>query len=259
MDERARCVVLVDGATGLTKAHVTQEPSDAAWYAGKLARGTARYVGQGMDTRQALGRAGRDVAREFYALPGADGLERIDLPNGSVAALRWDDEVLEVCMLGDCYAVVDLAEGPCLVHDDTLDKLDDLNYERMYAYATERGVSMRQARRDLNPRFVENRLKMNQPDGYWAADVTCAGFGHETVRTFERAGVRSAFVCSDGFAAAVAMGVCGSVEALAQDVAAGNGIRAGELLREAEGEDADCLRVHRSKTSDDATYACVLF
>ena len=173
--------------------------------------------------------------------------------------LRWTGDDMEVCMLGDCTAAVVLRDGTVqVVHDATLDKLDRQNYERMYRYARDNGTTMAQARRALNDRFIENRLKMNEPGGYWAADVTCRGFGHELVRRFPLGEVAGAFMCSDGYAAAVEMGVVHGAGELALAVLAGEGPRIGDELRAAEREDEGLWRVHRSKVSDDATYVAVM-
>ncbi len=256
-----RCAVLVDGATGLTKAHVTSDESDAAWFARSLARQLVTQLSaEGRSPADAFLAAGRVVACAYRSFPGADELERIDQPNGSVAALRWQAGTLEVCLLGDCTAIVVTRDGSCVVlHDDTLTRLDEENYARMFAYATRQRTTMAEARRALNDRFVENRLKMNEPDGYWAADISCRGMAQVTTETFSLAEVRAAVICSDGYANAVDMGVVADPGELARRVCAGEGALLGEELRGAERKDAGCWRTPRSKTSDDATYLCVSF
>ena len=255
------CTVLVDGATGLTKANLIAGETDASWYARELAQRTAALLDDPtLPTAQALRQAGAAVADEYLRLPGAKQLRREDLPNGSVAILRWTSDELEVTMLGDCTAVVTFADGSAsVVHDATLDELDQQNYERMFRYATQNHATMAQARKALNDRFIENRLKMNEPGGYWAADATCRGFGHELVERFSLTQVTGAFACSDGFVAAVEMGVVPDAPSLAQDVLAGRGEQVAAALRAAEQADADLMRVHRSKISDDATYVAVSF
>lgn len=260
VDTSLRCAVLADGATGLTKHNLMKDTTDASWYAHELVAATLEEVRAGRDPREALGRAGRSVADEYQRLQGSTKLRREDLPNASVAVLTWDDSVVRVIMLGDCTAVVGMREGESqVVHDATLDALDQQNYERMYRYATTNGTSMRAARMAVNDKFIMNRLKMNEPGGYWAADISCRGFGHESVTEFPRADVRYAFACSDGYVAAVDMGVVSSAANLGDAVARGEGQRLGESLREAERADEGCWRVHRSKVSDDATYILVRF
>lgn len=256
-----RCAVLVDGATGLTKANVVAGESDASWFARNLCEELVERLGDAsISTVEALVAAGQAVAQAYRRFPGADELKRIDEPNGSLVILRWTDATVEVTLLGDGTAGVVLRDGTAhALHDDTLTKLDNENYERMYAFATERGTTMAQARRALNPRFIENRLKMNEPGGYWAADISCRGMEHAQSFTFDAGDIKALLACSDGYAAAVDMGVAASAEQLALRVAAGEGVALGEELRAAEHADADCWRVHRSKTSDDATYALVRF
>lgn len=258
VDADLRCAVLVDGATGLTKHNLMTDTTDASWYARRLVTATLEEVRAGGDPREALGRAGRSVADEYLRLQGTTVLRREDLPNASVAVLAWDDSTMRVIMLGDCTAVVGMRAGEShVIHDATLDALDQQNYERMYRYATEHGTSMKEARVAVNDKFIMNRLKMNEPGGYWAADVTCRGFGHETVVEFALRDVRYAFACSDGYAAAVSMGVVSSAQNMGDAVARGEGPELGELLRVAERQDSGCWRVHRSKISDDATYVLV--
>lgn len=251
-----RCAVLVDGATGLTKVNLVPGESDAAWYARTLTQHLlARLADPTVSTTDALVAAGTAAAEAYRLYPGATELSRIDEPNGSLAVVRWDDTTLEVSMLGDCTAAVTLRDGRVhAIHDDTLTKLDDENYARMYAYATAHDTTMAIARRALNDRFIENRLKMNEPDGYWAADISCRGMDHALTYTFPLADVASVCACSDGYADAVTMEVCGTVAELAARVAAGEGAQVADELRRAETADAGCWRHHRSKTSDDATY-----
>ena len=261
ISESHGCAILVDGATGLTKVNLVEGESDASWYSRMLCEQTIGLLEDGGKlATDALRRAGESVADLYLSMQGADRLARADLPNGSVSLLRWTGEELEVCMLGDCTAAVALRDGAVqVVHDATLDELDRQNYERMYRYARDNSATMAQARRALNDRFIENRLKMNEPGGYWAADVTCRGFGHELVRRFPLGEVVGAFMCSDGYAAAVEMGVVRGVEELALATIAGEGPRIAEELRVAEREDDGLCRVHRSKVSDDATYVAVKF
>lgn len=259
--EDSGVAMLVDGATGLTKTNLVAGESDASWFSRELCEATLVLLGDSAtETGDALAHAGRQVADAYLRMPGAQDLVREDYPNGSIAIIRWVHNELEVAMLGDCTAVVILRSGePCVIHDPTLDKLDSQNYERMYRYAVENNATMAEARRALNDRFIHNRLKMNEPDGYWAADITCRGYGHELVCRFALSDVAGVFACSDGFAAAVAMGVVEDEEQLAHRVLAGEGTLVGRELRNAEKDDESCLRVHRSKPSDDATFVAMAF
>ena len=253
------CAVLVDGATGLTKVNLVPGESDAAWYARHLADALANELANpARSTVDAYVCAGNEVAEAYRHFDGASSLERIDEPNGSVASLRWQGERVEVSLLGDCTAVVLMRDGSTAVlQDDTLTELDEENYARMFAYATEHGSTMAEARKALNPRFIENRLKMNEPGGYWAADISCRGMAQVQSWFFAQDDVAALFACSDGYAAAVDMGVVADAGELASRVASGEGEALGEALRMAEQEDAGCWRVHRSKTSDDATYLLI--
>lgn len=255
-----RCAVLVDGATGLTGANLVSGESDAAWYARHLAQEAVAWASSGdRSASDAMRVAGRVVADAYLGYPGARELVSVDMPNGSVATACWDER-LEISMLGDCTAVVGRSDGTSdVIHDATLDELDRANYERMFRYATKHGVTMKDARKALNDRFVENRLLINEPGGYWAADVSCRGFGHEIVRSFELRDVAYVVLFTDGLAAAVEMGVVGTPSELARRIARGGGERLGEALRAAEQRDAGCWAHPRSKTSDDATYVLISF
>lgn len=256
VDGEHGCAVVVDGATGLTKINLVAGESDAAWYARNLALGLCDLLPRYFeDPRQALLRAGESVARAYRRFEGAKELQRIDQPNGSVAAFVWDDARVKLVLLGDCTAAVQHRDGEVVAfHDDTLTRLDNQNYQRMLSYAQSHGASMAEARRALNDRFIENRLKMNQPGGYWAADISCDGMLHADVLEFDARDVVAVFACSDGYAAAQDMGVMSDASELARHVMAGEGVALGELLRAAEHADQGCWQVPRSKTSDDATF-----
>lgn len=255
------CAALVDGATGLTKVNLVAGESDAAWYARHLAHALAHELAcPGSSVADAYHAAGAQVAEQYRHFPGATELARIDEPNGSVATLTWDDDKVTLGLLGDCTAVVTFSDGRrTTYHDDTLTQLDEENYQRMLAWATEHDATMAQARRALNDRFIENRLKMNEPGGYDAADISCRGMRNVQTFSFSASEVRSVLACTDGYAAAVDMGVVPDGAALAMRVESGEGFAVGEELRAAEQADAGCWRVPRSKTSDDATYFLVVF
>lgn len=260
VDVEARCAVLVDGATGLTGINLVEGQSDAAWYARSLAtEAFRRMVGDAeLSGSAALGLSGHEVAESYLSLTGSRELTAADRPNGSAAVLRWDDESVEVTMLGDCTAVVLLANGEAsVVHDGTLDALDQANYRLMHQYAVSEGTTMAEARRALNDCFVSNRLLLNEKGGYWAADVSCRGFGHELVRSYPTNEVSDVLLCSDGFVAAVEMGVVSGLAELARIVADGGGEELGRALRAAEQKDSGLWRHPRSKISDDATYVLV--
>ena len=259
VDAAHGCAVLVDGATGLTKVNLVPGTSDAAWYARTLSEQIVDRISEpDASVADALVEAGRATAEAYRRFPGATELERIDEPNGSLTVLRWDDDSVEVWQLGDCTAVVTMRDGRTeLLHDATLTALDDENYERMYRHATKHGTTMAEARRALNPRFIENRLKMNEPGGYWAADISCRGMTHALSWRFPRDEVESLFACSDGYAACVDMEVVADEIEMARRVHAGGGKLLGEELRGAEQADAGCWKHHRSKTSDDATYVAI--
>ena len=77
-DERLGCAVLVDGATGLTKANIVPGTSDAAWYARTLSERLLVHLADPKTTMtDAFVAAGREAAEAFRTIPGAEKLARM--------------------------------------------------------------------------------------------------------------------------------------------------------------------------------------
>ncbi len=257
---------VIDGASGLTAAHVSPSDSDAAWFSerlgGLLAAGLAGS-GSMSDTEplsDLVGGALATMHAEFERFEGADAVADEDRPSASLAVFRFADEQLELWSLGDCTTVVTLAGVvPVVIQDESVPRRDLAVVESMVRRARDADVPPRGVRAEFDDRLCANRREKNTPAGYWIADLTGVGVPHAAVEAWPVEQVVSISVMSDGFAAAVEpLRLFGSLGELGEAVASGDAAEILRSIREHEDADPDFVEHPRLKHSDDASVVWVV-
>lgn len=257
------CAGVLDGASGLTGRVLTGYPSDSAWFSYRLGtnlRGLLHRDDLGI--LEALRDAGDLTANEYKSITANESVAREDEPSAALAIVKWgcscDEDVLEAAVLGDCLCVVDRKDGSTeILKDNLLSGFDNQAIDLLGKYIHDEGLSFKEAREKINDMLIENRLLRNREDGYWIADISCMGYPHAEIRRESLSNIQGIFLCSDGFANAVSMGVCSNLNELANEVKQGRGQEILNALRKAESSDSEIVEHPRFKKSDDATFVYV--
>jgi len=206
-----RCIVVVDGASGLSRESVMGWASDAQWFSHRLAILIGRELtGERALPASALRRALSQLRAEFdQALGSAHDVKHTfrspaDLPSASVAIAQLTPTHLEIFSLGDCTTLIGRTDGAVeSVHDVSVTRLDTAAISRMVQLAHANGTSVRAARDLVGQELRAHRMLMNQDrDGYWIADLTGAGVDHATTLRRRLDNIRDVALMTDGFAAA---------------------------------------------------------
>ena len=130
------------------------------------------------------------------------GAEKVaDKPSAVLSVVRERDGFLEYYSLGDTVIILRMKDGEVMhILDERLVRLDNENFERMKKIAAEKGKTVRAAFADIVPYILENRRKMNTPQGYCALAHTTDGLDTALMGKIPLAKIRDLLVFSDGFA-----------------------------------------------------------
>ena len=230
-------LALLDGSTSLIPT-----PLNARWFTACFTRGLAehpdgslieRVNGAIAYTEERYRQSGLDADADYY--PSAAGI-----------FVQERGESLEILAVGDCTGLFFLKDGSVLtVTDDRVKRLDESVLELCRTLGRLEGKSIAEmvGSEEIRSRLLQNRRKMNRPDGYKILAVGMEDCTEDELVCLDTADVCRIILFSDGFDAV-------------QD-----GFLAPELslktlyeqLRRREDEDADFMQMPRFKPGDDAS------
>ena len=246
-----RCAFVIDGATGVSGEKVTDAETDAAWFARRHRAYLCAALHEDREMEDIFADGVRAVAAEYLRFDGADRVK--DKPSAVVSVVRERGGYLEYYSLGDTVAVIRKKNGEVLhILDTRLVELDNINFSRMKEIASRTGKTLREAFADIRPYILQNRAKMNTPEGYGALSHTTDGLDTALTGKIPLCEVRDVLVFSDGFAEIYDLfGLYPSPAALIEEVSANGILPALGRLHAAQDADPDCEKFVRNKLRDD--------
>lgn len=251
---------VLDGASGLTGKQLTGFSSDSAWFSSQLGSNLRTTLqDKNIEILKALDKAGKLTAKDYVNITGGKSIAREDEPSATLAFVRWerssDSPILEAAVLGDCTCVLHYCDGTAdILEDNHLAKFSKRAIDRLNSLMRDEGLSTADAREKVNDTLIEIRLLRNRGGGYWVADISCEGYSHAVTKAVSLDDVQGIFLCTDGYANAIKMGLCTDVLDLANQVRRGHGRTLLKALRKREALDSDMAQHPRFKIHDDATY-----
>lgn len=248
---------VVDGASGLTDAHLTPGDSDAQWLMARL----IAHLGSSttFDPVSNLLRAADHVYREFDELKVLPRIFQYEYPSASLVGCSYSMGSLQAVRLGDCTLLLQPSSGGSVVKFDRspLRDLDDAVISEMAQTRARQRVTGSDAYTSALPHLRKNRSLINEVDGYSALTM---GTNRSVAPDTLKLGITEPTVgllCSDGFWRLVdTFNLYSEQELLKACQRKGLAALITEL-RSAEDGDPDGLQFPRLKTSDDAS--AVLF
>ncbi len=249
---------IIDGATGLSDDRLTSGGSDAAWLSALLDEGLAALSGAGntddllrsleAHIRSAFGDETAHVpdVSDHHTPSACLGL--IDVTPGEGGLLR-----LQGRFLGDVIALVPSELGITRWSDERAKPFERKTLAALGARGHEPGRIPEAVRRQI----LENRTRLNRPDGYWVVNPRRSWAGQEL--RFE-AQVRPGapiVLATDGFMRLVDVFEAYSDGELYGRLATGRGRDLMQELRERERGDLMAGAYPRVKTHDDATFLVI--
>ncbi len=257
---RGACAWVIDGATDLHDAPITDYASDASWIAshlnGSLHEGLGVYEIRGADEdvlRGQLSLASESAASDFKNVYFGTEEDRSRLPT---AAMLMVSEVEARRIVG-----IDLGDCRCFALDDAgasfsrggLDRAADKESEAA-AEAAKRGGGgplLRDARTIMWLR--QQRAVHNTPGGYWVFGLQPECADHARAWTLELIRPAYLLLCTDGFSALVDRYGAYDPGGLVRTALSEGLQELGRQLRQIEAADAGGASHPRWKRSDDAT------
>jgi hypothetical protein len=253
---RGRYAWVVDGATGVSANHATPGLSDAAWLAGAISDQLNGLMSATGSAAEVFGRLEADISSAFNEVKSRSSGEGGDhAPSACLGftCIRNSSEhgrlVLEGAFLGDVVGLVPTENGIVRWTDERAKPFEKRTLAALDAGAREIGRIPDAVRRQI----IENRAKLNHPDGYWVVNPRRPWAGREL--RFEARVVPGdpIVLATDGFLRLVDVFAAYSDKSLHAHLAAGKGDDLIRELRDLERGDPMADAYPRVKTHDDAT------
>ena len=231
---------------------MTPGPSDAAWLAGTISANLASLAGSDIPLGSVLPFVDTAVRQAFDDLKTRQNRGEHFGPSaclGLVAlSVEQDGLRLRGAFLGDVAALVKTADGIMRWTDERAKPFEARTLAALASHAPQSGALPEAARLQI----IENRGKLNRPDGYWAVHPERPWAGREI--TFETSLAPGApiVLATDGFMRLVDVFGAYTDDTLYAALASGE---ANSLMGELRGYERDLMARGRPrvKKHDDAT------
>jgi hypothetical protein len=248
---------VIDGATGLSDEQLTSGGSDAAWLAGLVGDRLMDLAGEEGDA--VMSRLEADI-HSIFRETTAHVLEVGDhhAPSaclGLVEAHPGEGGQVRVqgCFLGDVIALVPTERGIVRWTDERAKPFEKKTLAALGAREHAPGSIPEAVKRQI----LENRTKLNRPDGYWVVNPLRPWAGRELRFEAQVKPGEPIVLATDGFMRLVDVFGAYSDTALHARLAAGKGPDLMQELRERERSDLLAAAYPRVKTHDDATFLVI--
>lgn len=249
---------VIDGATGMADEQLTSGGSDAAWLAGLVGERLMDLSGEG-SADAVLSRLEADIDAVFRETTAH--VQDIDDDHAPSACLgliearpgEGDRIRLRGHFLGDVIALVPSERGIVRWSDERAKPFERKTLAALGAREHEPGTIPEAVRRQI----LENRTKLNRPDGYWVVNPLRPWAGRELRFEAQVKPGEAIVLATDGFMRLVDVFEAYSDSALHAELAAGGGSELMQELRERERSDLMAGAYPRVKTHDDATFLVI--
>lgn len=249
------CAWIVDGATGLSTEQLTGGGSDAAWLAGAMVETLARLAREDRPGADILRLLESEIEHQFKAatahLPGRQVHHAPSACLGLIQVREVSDgrARVEGFFLGDVVALVPTEQGIVRWTDERAKPFERKTLAALGAGGHEPGRIPEAVRRQI----LDNRTRLNQPDGYWVVSP-CHSWAGQELRFEAQVPVGEVIVlATDGFMRLVDVFSAYTDGSLHAALAQGRGEELIEELRALERGDSLSGAYPRVKMHDDAT------
>jgi hypothetical protein len=248
---------VIDGATGLSDERLTSGGSDAAWLAGLVGDRLMDLAGEEGDA--VLSRLEADIHsifRETTAhVPEVGDHHAPSACLGLVEAHPGESGQVRVQgrFLGDVIALMPTGLGIVRWTDERAKPFEKKTLAALGAREHAPGSIPEAVKRQI----LENRTKLNRPDGYWVVNPLRPWAGRELRFEAQVKPGEPIVLATDGFMRLVDVFGAYSDTALHARLAAGKGPDLMQELRERERNDLLAAAYPRVKTHDDATFLVI--
>jgi hypothetical protein len=248
---------VIDGATGLSDEQLTSGGSDAAWLAGLIGDRLVDLAGEEGDA--VLSRLEADIHSIFRETTAhVPGVGEHDAPSACLGLVETHPGEggqvrVQGRFLGDVIALVPTERGIVRWTDERAKPFEKKTLAALGAREHAPGSIPEAVKRQI----LENRTKLNRPDGYWVVNPLRPWAGRELRFEAQVKPGEPIVLATDGFMRLVDVFGAYSDTALHARLAAGKGPDLMKELRERERSDLLAAAYPRVKTHDDATFLVI--
>lgn len=249
-----RCAWIVDGATGVLGKQLTTGATDAAWLAGTICERLQEILQTVPSPDDVLDRLEEGVRDAFVREAAESVLSGDHAPSACLGLVRIrgamdEGHVLEGRFLGDVVALIPTETRIVRWTDERSKPFERRTLAALQAADRRAGEVPEAVRRQI----LENRTKLNRPEGYWVVNPLRPWAGHELRFEAVVAPGRPVVLATDGFMRLVDVFGAYTDESLHTRLAAGEGEGLMRELRDLERSDPAAEAHPRVKIHDDAT------
>lgn len=189
---------VLDGATGLLKERITQEKSDARWFALHMTEKLKTLLKENKTIKEIVSQAIVDVDNIYMSFTGAKEVK--SKPSAGVAIYRILGDKLEYFLLGDVSLLMEYKNGEVKeLQLQTLPYFDAQNIEKMVQIAKEKHIDVVNAMQLINEDLVRVRLSQNTDSGYYILSDNTNAVNHALTGFVSTCDIASLTLLSDGF------------------------------------------------------------
>ncbi|WP_262296616.1 hypothetical protein [Microvirga sesbaniae] len=249
---------VIDGATGLSEEQLTSAGSDAAWLAGLVGDRLTGLAAEG-SADSILNRLEPEVSAAFQgATAHVRTVDDHHAPSaclGLIEARSGRDGRIDIHgrFLGDVIALVPTEQGIVRWSDERAKPFERKTLAALGAREHAPGSIPEAARRQI----LENRARLNRPDGYWVVNPLRPWAGQALRFDAQIKSGDPIVLATDGFMRLVDVFEAYSDRTLHARLAAGRGADLLQELRDRERSDLMAGTYPRVKTHDDATFLVI--
>ena len=232
-----RTLVLLDGSTSLVPMQL-----DGRWFVQSFVQGIMEHPGGMLYER--VNCALSYVSELFKNDQLTSGPSCYPSAAGIVVQLRRND--LEAMAIGDCTGLFFMDDGEIItVSDDSVTRFDQSVLDMCVELHEKLGITVAEAlkREDVKGKLIENRMKMNQPDGYRILSINTKPCTAKDMIILPADRVNKIVLYSDGFSEVEDRFKQSELDLQALY----------EELRKLEADDPDFDKMPRFKLGDDAS------
>jgi len=256
----AKAIWVLDGATSISgrKAQIADRfESDASWFVNQFSNFFSN-LNSDAELNTQLKSITDKIQQHASSVWG--NWDDQDVPSASFSAAFYDEEIISLYNLGDCRILYQLDDGPIQAFGQS--NVEALDQELLGQYKALSLQVPRPSHKEIWQQLVAqiraNRLRMNQPNGYWILSPDGLGIDHLQQVHLHYQRQAKILLSSDGLYRLVDIYQQMSAEDFFTQAFQKNGLNALLLqLREIEDKDPQAIKYPRVKLQDDASAALV--
>lgn len=247
--------VVIDGATGLNKVHLSSDLTDTSWMVHRLAGLLEEHLQNMSRSVEEILAICTCVLKDELDSMGYNAYQQ-SYPSACVSIVRINGDQMECFYLGDCPILL-CSEGDDpikLLYDDSVPARDGKVVEWICKESAKRGVSVAEACKYAVDLLKKNRYEMNTPSAYWVFEPTGVGIPHMNHFICAAEKYSSAVLMSDGFFDAIDLyQIVKSFPDLVSELKVGCAKKICKKMRQLQMDDDTFTQYPRLKIADDAT------